>query len=86
MNPNPLTAFLARYSWATHSIAVAIVFLFGSYAEVPALQSYVNALAAHLPAWVDGGVAAAVALYFHYRNGQSAPAEVVKVNSAAAGQ
>ena len=70
MNPNLITVFLNKYSAVTHAIAAAIVFLIGAYAEVPQFHAYVNALAAHAPAWVSGGIGAAVAVYLHYRNGE----------------
>ncbi len=69
MNPNPIATFLQKYSTTTHAIAAALVFLVGAYAEVPQFHAYVGGLAAHLPAWVSGGISAAVAVYLHYRNG-----------------
>jgi hypothetical protein len=69
--PSPTVGFLQKYSAQTHMIAAGIVFAIGAYAEVPQFHAYVNSVAAHLPAWVTGGVSAAVAVYLHYRDGKA---------------
>jgi len=70
MNPNPITAFLNKYSTFTHAIAAALVFIIGAYAEVPQFHAYVTSMMAHMPAWASGSISAAIAVYLHYRNGE----------------
>lgn len=67
---NKITAWIQKYKISTHSVVVVVGALILAYSQVPQFSSFVNGIYAHFPAWAKGLVAALLALYMWYRNGE----------------